>query len=277
MSSCHVTPIRFRTLRRLALLAVFTVVLPSCATNSQTKNGEADGKATETEAAASASGSIHDPFEPINRKIFAFNYRLDRWVLKPVARGYRDVAPKVVQLGVTNFFSNLREVTNTANNILQWKWGQAANDSGRFVINSTIGLAGLFDVAAKAGLPRSQGEDFGQTLAVWGVDSGPYLMLPLLGPANVRDGFGMWVDRYGDPVTYVDPNRAEYGLRAVDIVDRRAQLLDAESLITGDNYTLLRDFYLQRRKYLINDGAVEDDFGSSYGDDEYYDDYESDY
>lgn len=216
-----------------------------------------------------------DPWENLNRKIFAFNHRLDRWILRPVAKGYKTITPNFVELGIGNFFNNLDEVSNALNSALQWKWGQAGNDSGRLLLNSTVGLAGLFDVASKAGLPRSEGEDFGQTLAVWGVESGPYLMLPFLGPATLRDGVSKFADRYTNPVTYVDPTEAEWGLRIVDVIDSRAQLLQADSLIAGDSYVLLRDFYLQRRNYLINDGEIEDDFGGDgYGEDDYY--YDSD-
>lgn len=221
----------------------------------------------------SQTESVGDPWEGLNRKIFVFNQKIDSWLLKPAAKGYKAITPRPVQTGVGNFFSNLSEITNTANDVLQWKWGQAGNDTGRFLINSTVGIAGFFDVAAKAGLPRSDGEDFGQTLAVWGVASGPYLMLPLLGPATLRDGSATFADYYTSPIRFVDPDLAEYGVHALNFVDQRAQVLQAESLISGDSYTLLRDYYLQRRDFLIKDGEVEDDFGDDdFGDFEGFDD-----
>lgn len=268
-------------IKKTAALLLLLLSLSACASTPQSNDSTDDGMdQTELEATEAAAIPDPDPFEGLNRRIFAFNQTLDSWVLKPVAKGYKVVAPKFVQRGVSNFFGNLGEIGNTANDVLQWKWGQAANDSGRFLINSTVGVAGVFDVAAKAGLPRSDGEDFGQTLAVWGVPAGAYLMLPLLGPATVRDGGATYVDYYTNPIRFVDPTLAEYGVHAVNLIDKRAEMLDAESLISGDSYTLLRDYYLQRRNFLIKDGQVEDDFGGDdFGDDYYdsgYDDYESD-
>ena len=167
-----------------------------------------------------------------------------------------------MQRGVGNFFGNLREVTNSFNSVLQWKWGQASNDAGRFVVNSTVGVVGLFDVAEHWGLEANEGEDFGQTLAVWGVPSGPYVVLPLLGPSTVRDVPGRVVDVYTDPMYYIDHDPTRYIFVFSDLVQSRASLLEAESLLKGDRYVLLRDAYLQRREYLINDGELEDDFGA---------------
>lgn len=266
----------YLSMAKIIAAVVLISSLTACASTPDAE-GEQEQQSVEQssgdQSVISSSARVGDPFENINRRIFTFNYHLDQWVLKPVAKGYKKVTPDVVQLGVGNFFSNLEEVVNTANDVLQWKWDQAANDGGRFLINSTLGVGGLFDVAAKMGLIRSDGEDFGQTLAVWGVSSGPYLMLPFFGPATLRDGAGKLVDSRAGLLQYVDPNDAEYALRAVDIIDSRAQLLEAESLITGDSYTLLRDFYLQRRNYLIKDGAIQDDFGDDFGDGAYGDDY----
>lgn len=207
-----------------------------------------------------------DPFEGYNRKMFAFNDTVDRWFLKPVAKGYAWLAPKPVEVGVSNFFDNLGEVGNVINDTLQWKWKQAGNDTGRFLVNSTVGLLGTIDVARYAGLEKSDGEDFGQTLAVWGVESGPFIVLPLLGPSNVRDTFAIPVDRYTDPVTYVDKDAHRYGLTALDLVQLRAKILQFERLAEGDRYIFIRDAYLQRREHLVNDGVVEDDFGSDFED-----------
>ncbi|MFA0812506.1 MlaA family lipoprotein [Microbulbifer epialgicus] len=201
--------------------------------------------------------SQRDPWEGFNRAVFSFNDGADRYVLKPAAVSYRQITPIFMQYGVSNFFSNLGEVTNTLNGVLQGNWGQAGNDAGRLLINTTIGIGGLFDVAKHMGLEKGDGEDFGQTLAVWGVPSGPYLVLPLLGPSTLRDTPARVVDFYTNPLTYVDHTPTRYALKATDIVQSRASLLKAESLLQGDRYVLLRDAYLQRRDFLIVDGEVE--------------------
>ncbi|AOS95587.1 putative phospholipid-binding lipoprotein MlaA precursor [Microbulbifer aggregans] len=211
-----------------------------------------------------------DPWEDVNRAIFRFNDTADRWVLKPLAVTYREVTPIFMQHGVSNFYGNLREVTNSLNSALQWKWGQAGNDAGRFLINTTVGVVGLFDVAQRWGLEPNDGEDFGQTLAVWGVPAGPYVVLPFLGPSTVRDVPGRWVDIYTDPIYYIDHNPTEYAFRFADLVQTRASFLRTESLLQGDRYVLLRDAYLQRREFLIKDGAssTDDDFGAEETSDE---------
>ncbi|WP_346839057.1 MlaA family lipoprotein [Microbulbifer sp. SAOS-129_SWC] len=242
-------------------------------------NGSDDGKAADTsststdledeygfdpadEFASAEEPAERDPWEGFNRAVFRFNDTADRWVLKPVATTYRQVTPIFMQTGVSNFFGNLREVTNTINSVLQGKLGQAGNDAGRFLVNSTVGVVGLFDVAQHMGLEASDGEDFGQTLAVWGMPQGPYLVLPFIGPSSVRDAPGEVVDWYTDPLTYVDHEPTRYAFKAADLIQIRASLLKTEALLQGDRYVLLRDAYLQRRDYLIKDGAVEDDFGT---------------
>jgi phospholipid-binding lipoprotein MlaA len=202
-----------------------------------------------------------DPWEGFNRKMYAFNDTADRYFLKPVAKGYEAVTPQFLEDGIHNIFSNIGEVGNVLNSLLQAKFKHGAEDTGRFVINSTIGLLGFFDVAAKMGLERHD-EDFGQTLGYWGVESGPYLVVPLLGPRTVRDAFGSVPDAYTDPIPYVIdhvPTRNE--VLAGRVIDTRASLLDAEELMSGDRYIFMRDAYLQRRQYLVNDGVVEDSFG----------------
>ncbi len=202
-----------------------------------------------------------DPLEGYNRVMFSFNDKADRWVLKPVAKGYRYVAPDFFERGVSRMFSNLGEVLNVTNDLLQGKVGQAGNDGGRLLINSTIGIAGFFDVAKHAGLEKSDGEDFGQTFGVWGVGEGAYVVLPFLGPSTLRDAPSLLLDSVFNPIGEVDhvPTRNQlYGARVVSV---RADLLEAEKLIKGDKYTFIRDVYLQRRQFLVNDGEVEDDFG----------------
>lgn len=206
-----------------------------------------------------------DKFEPFNRAMFSFNMKLDRWLLKPVAQGYQWLAPAPVETGVSNFFHNLLEIRNVLNDILQWKWKQAGNDTGRFLLNTTVGIAGIFDVARHAGLERAEGEDFGQTLAVWGLPQGPYLMLPFLGPYTVTSAAGFPVDWVSHPVRYVDSQTVAWSLVAVNQIQGRAQLLESEKLATGDMYIFIRDAYLQRRDFLVNDGAVVDDFGGDFG------------
>lgn len=213
-------------------------------------------------------GGTSDPLEGLNRSVHKFNDVLDGYVLKPVAKGYTTVTPDLVESGVSNFFANLLEIRNILNDILQWKWKQAGNDTGRLLINSTIGIAGIFDVAQHMKLDRNEGEDFGQTLAVWGLDSGPYLVLPFLGPSNLRDTGGLPVDWYSDPISYIDHVPTRNATRVMETIDTRAQLLDAEGFISGDEYIFIREAYMQRRNYLVNDGQVEDDFGD-FGDEDF--------
>ncbi len=208
-----------------------------------------------------ASSDLADPLEAYNRVMFAFNDKADRWVLKPVAKGYRYVMPDFFEHGVSRMFSNLEELRNLPNDLLQGKIGQAGNDGGRLLINSTVGIAGFFDVAKHAGLEKSDGEDFGQTLGMWGVGEGAYVILPFLGPSTLRDAPSLLVDSVFNPIAEVDhvPTRNQlYGAKAISI---RAGLLDAEKLVQGDKYTFVKDVFLQRRKFLVNDGDVEDDFG----------------
>jgi phospholipid-binding lipoprotein MlaA len=203
-----------------------------------------------------------DPYEGFNRTMYRFNNGIDTVLFKPIAKGYKFVAPGFVESGVNNFFSNLSEVRNLFNAGLQGKGGKALHYSGRLLVNSTLGLLGFIDVAQYMGLEKSDGEDFGQTLASWGAGSGPYLVLPFLGPTTIRDGLGIPVDAYTDPINYVEHDRTRNELTLTKLVDMRSGLLDAEKLITGDKYVFIRDAYLQRREFLINDGKVQDNFGS---------------
>ena len=199
-----------------------------------------------------------DPWEGMNRKIEAFNWQLDRVVLRPVASGYTKVTPKPARRGVSNFMDNMFYPLTLVNQFLQGKPGKGFSDTGRFMINSTVGVLGLFDPATKVGLPKNQ-EDFGQTFAVWGVGSGPFLMIPFLGPSTLRDGPSLFLDSQFFPPRYFDNDWAKWGTAGLYFIDRRARLLDADSLIAGDRYLFLRDAWLQRREFLINDGEVIDD------------------
>jgi phospholipid-binding lipoprotein MlaA len=171
------------------------------------------------------------------------------------------VTPDPVEDGISRMFSNVGEIVNVVNDLLQGKFRQAGNDTGRFLVNTTVGLVGIFDVADDFGMPKNDGEDFGQTLGTWGVGSGPYVVLPLLGPSTMRDGPAKLVDFLVDPVSEIDHVPTRNTVYGVDVVSTRADLLKAEELIKGDKYSFIRDVYLPRREYLLKDGNVEDDFG----------------
>lgn len=202
-----------------------------------------------------------DPLEPLNRQLFYLNDVLDKYLVKPVAQGYQYVTPDIVERGVGNFFANMYDATSAFNAVLQWKWVGASQSGGRFLVNSTLGVAGFFDVATPLGI-RPYRADFGQTLAVWGFDAGPYLMVPLFGPRTVRSGIGTLVDLYTSVPTYIDSDTLRYSIWGLEIVDTRARLLQAEELMSGDRYIFVRDAYLQQREYFINDGVVTDDFSN---------------
>jgi len=174
-----------------------------------------------------------DPFEEINRTIWSINESLDNNFAKPVAEVYDSIAPTFVQTGVTNFFRNINEVDNTINQLLQGKPVLAINDFTRFLINSTIGLAGLIDVASSIGLERHR-EDFGQTLGMWGFSQGPYLMLPILGPSTPRDLMSRPITSFLSGTFAIDDAEVRLGLTALDALETRARLLDVETLIIGD-------------------------------------------
>nr|WP_240610044.1 VacJ family lipoprotein [Halomonas endophytica] len=199
-----------------------------------------------------------DPWEGFNRQVFAFNEVVDRAVLKPVSRGYRTVTPQPVQTGVGNFFSNLGEIRTVINSLLQGKPGNAGIATSRFLINTTVGIGGLWDFATHMEI-TGRDEDFGQTLGVWGLTEGPYLVLPFLGPSTVRDTAGLPLDAYTYPLTHVEDDKVRYGLTALRIVDIRAGFLDQEELIRGDRYVFIRDAYLQRRRFEVSDGELGDD------------------
>ena len=201
---------------------------------------------------------INDPFEDLNRDIFIFNEKLDEKLLKPAALAYRKVTPQFARTGVTNFFNNLEEIDTTINQVLQGEIKYAFNDAGRFVINSTIGLFGLIDVASKMGLEKHE-EDFGQTLGVWGFNSGPYIMIPFLGPSNPRDLLSRPISSFLSGTFAMEDNDVKITLVGIDALETRERLLDAETLIIGDKYIFVKDAYIQSREYEINNGSTEDD------------------
>ena len=207
-----------------------------------------------------------DPLESYNRAAFEFNDGVDKYLLKPVASGYDAVTPDPIQKGVSNFFSNLDDVLVIFNDLLQFKFLQFASDTGRFLINSTLGLGGLIDWASDMGLPKHN-EDFGQTLGHWGVPEGPYFVIPFWGPSTIRDTSGLLVDssqfdpiwqelENGYPLKPRD-NDVAWGVTAAKAIDKRASLLKAEKILDEaalDRYTFIREAYLQRRNNLVYDG-----------------------
>lgn len=204
-------------------------------------------------AAAPAKRDPRDPWERFNRTTYAFNDRLDKAVARPVARGYQKITPGFVRTGVSNFFNNLNTPTTIVNDVLQFQVKYFFADTGRFVLNSTLGLAGFFDPASAAGLEK-RSADFGQTLGKWGIGTGPYLVLPVLGPSDVRDAFGRVGDRYTSIPTYTLNWVQGTGEFVAEAVDARYRLLATETLLENayDKYAFVRNAYLQRRDFLVH-------------------------
>ena len=200
-----------------------------------------------------------DPYENINQKTHIINQKLDLEVASPVARLYKRITPDFLEIGITNFTHNIEDLSIAINNLLQGKVDNAVSDLFRFTINSTLGLAGFIDISSSIGFEKHD-EDFGQTLAVWGIPDGPYIVLPGLGPSTLRDTLGMLPDAFLTPLWLIDHDRTSYSLTAIDLVDTRARYLGLESVVIGDEYLFYRDAYLQSREFDINDGEIEDDF-----------------
>ena len=240
---------------------------PSDERSAGAANGNADSP---TQAAAGAQAvmpppggtglrSPTDPLESLNRQIYAFNMGLDRTIMLPVARAYDRYVPNVVQTGLRNAVSNLLDPYIAANNLLQGKPKEALSDLTRFALNTTVGIVGLADPATELGLEKHR-EDFGQTLGVWGVPPGAYMMLPVFGPSNVRDTIGFGVDIFGALVARFDQAWVRIGLGGLDLIQLRVRALPAQGLFEDalDPYLLIRDGYLQRRRSLIYDGEPPD-------------------
>jgi phospholipid-binding lipoprotein MlaA len=246
---------------RLSILAVLAAMLfiGGCATNSTAAAGKGDPGASQV-----------DPWESTNRPIFEFNRKVDRATLRPIATGYERVLPSFMRTGVSNFMANLRGPRNIVNNFLQGKGGDGLSETGRFVVNSTVGLLGLFDVGTKVGL-ESHREDFGQTLAVWGVPDGPYVMVPFAGPQTLRDVFAFPLDVLADPLWYYEHDAPRYALYALRFIDIRAGFLATDDLLdeSYDPYVRLREAYLQNRRFAVYDGnpPVDEDFYDDFYDD----------
>ena len=205
------------------------------------------------------SDEVKDPFENLNRKTFEFNENLDEKFARPVAEAYSKFPPKI-KIGISNFFNNLEEVDTFVNQLLQGKPKQSINDLTRFLINTTVGLGGFIDVASKIGLERHE-EDFGQTLAVWGVGQGPYVMLPVLGPSTLRDTLSRPVSSFLSVTFHMTETDVNIALKGIDAIETREKLLGVESLLSGDKYSFVKDAYIQSMLYEIKDGIdVQDDF-----------------
>lgn len=235
-----------KVLKSFLLFLLLTVFLGGCATVDK------------------AYQDPRDPYESFNRTMYNFNDGLDKAILKPLAKGYKAITPAPVDNGISNFFSNLNDVVSAVNNLLQFKLTRAVSDVSRVLINTTVGVLGFVDVASNLNIPK-YGEDFGQTLGTWGVDPGPYIVLPFFGPSNGRDAIGLVVDWYSDPVTYLEPESHQWAVKGLRLVDKRADLLGASRVLEQaalDPYEFSRDAFLQKRQHDVYDGnpPLDDDF-----------------
>ena len=201
-----------------------------------------------------------DPWREANERVFAFNDYFDRILVRPVAATYNVFVPRIARQVIGNFFSNIDDINVFVNDLLQMKLDAALSDSGRFLINSSIGIGGLIDVASNFGLQKHE-EDFGQTLGKWGVPSGNYVVLPVFGASNVRDSLGLVLDTLFNPIQYQDDYSLRISLFLLKETDSRSSLLALDELVSGNKYLFFREAYIQRRDYLVNDGQIEDEFG----------------
>ncbi len=211
-------------------------------------------------AAAPAKRDPRDPFERLNRTTYRFNDTFDKAIARPVARTYVKITPHFVRTGVSNFIDNLTYPVTIVNDLLQAKFKQTGADTGRLLVNTTVGVGGLFDPASSMGLDKND-EDFGQTLGKWGAQPGPYLIIPFIGFSDVRDAFGRVGDIFTTPTHYIDNSTLAWSLWGVEVLDTRARLLSADDLVDNayDPYLFTKNAYLQRRKYLVTDGEVDEE------------------
>jgi phospholipid-binding lipoprotein MlaA len=255
----------WQRLKQALMLGVVLCLLGACASATSTSAGAADGRggakgAVDAETTQPTSNPT-DPWEAFNRRIFVFNDTVDEAVLAPVARGYVAVVPQPLRQMVRNAFGNVGDVWSALNHLLQGKFQSGAEQGMRVLINTTLGVAGLADVASEVGLPRYK-EDLGQTLGAWGMGSGPYLMLPLLGPSTLRDTAALTADRQITLPSLVEPGLERNSLTVLDVVSARAAALQASNLlgqVALDRYTFLRDAYLAKRRYDVYDGQLPED------------------
>ena len=211
--------------------------------------------------ATTGDGDPRDPFEGFNRGVYSFNQGMDKVLFDPVGKIYQAITPDIVDRGVTNFFSNLNDIAVVVNDLLQFKINQALSDTTRFIFNSTIGILGFFDVSSHMDLPKHD-EDFGQTLATWGIGAGPYVIVPFFGPTTFRDATGFIVDRgVLNPIFYVDDDLLKASLLSLNYIDFKADLLSAKKLLGDaalDEYEFVKNAYFEKRKSQINDSEVPD-------------------
>ena len=200
-----------------------------------------------------------DPFESFNRGMFTVNNGLDKYLIRPLAVGYDWVLPGFAKRGVGNMFANFYDFNSSINGVLQGRFTGAGQSGGRFLINSTVGVLGLFDVATPMGV-RPYRTDFGHTLAIWGFESGPYLMVPFFGPRTIRSGTGTIFDAYTSVPTYIPNVPVRNTIFGLGLIDGRSRLLQADELISGDRYIFVRDAYLSTREAIVNDGVIQDNF-----------------
>tara|TARA_B110000444_G_C18822348_1_gene588412 strand:- start:107 stop:850 length:744 start_codon:yes stop_codon:yes gene_type:complete len=207
-----------------------------------------------------ANAQANDPWEETNRRIYGVNNYFDELIVKPVASAYTTFIPSLARQGVGNFFSNINDINVLANDLLQLKLNAAMNDTGRLLVNTTLGLAGILDIATGFGLHKNE-EDFGQTLGRWGVGAGPYVMLPVFGASSVRDSFGLVLDTLFNPIQYHDEDSLRATFFTAQEIHTRSNLLALDELMTGDRYLFLREASVQRREFLVTDGQADDGFG----------------
>ena len=225
-----------------SILLILVLVTTGCATTSK----------------LSGDFNPDDPYEKSNRKVFEFNNKIDKLFLRPVTDFYDKATPEFAQTSITNFFANLDDIRISINNLLQGNVVESMSDITRFFINSIFGLGGFFDVASEMGLEKHS-EDFGQTLGKWGAKPGPYLMLPFLGPSTTRDAFTFVGDTALAPALSLDDNAARVGLISLDLINTYSAFTGIADIESKDQYAFLRDAYLERRKYEVNDGLSEEE------------------
>jgi len=260
---------------QIACLCLTGLLLWGCSSNPNKGQDTAPTTATASKDApkekdvATTSKDDRDPIEGFNRNMQSFNDKLDSYVMKPVAQGYKKVTPTPVNQGITNFYNNVNDITVFGNDLLQFKFAQFGKDVARFMVNSTVGIAGFVDVASKMNLPRHD-EDFDQTLAKWGLPSGPYVVLPFFGPSTPRGIFGLAGDTFSNPINWINPmagyswgttfngiSGAILASGALRLTDQRADLLSASKIMdeaSVDRYEFIRNAYFQQRNYVVHDG-----------------------
>lgn len=256
---------------QLACLCLTGLLLWGCSSNP--KKGEEPAPiaqaAPQEKPAGKTAKDDRDPMEGWNRDMQAFNDKLDSYVMKPVAQGYKKTMPTPVNQGITNFYNNVNDITVFGNDLLQFKFAQFGKDVARFMVNSTVGMVGFVDVASKMNLPRHD-EDFDQTLAKWGLPSGPYVVLPFFGPSTPRGIFGLAGDTFSNPINWINPmagytwgttfngiSGAILASGALRLTDQRADLLSASKIMdeaSVDRYEFIRNAYFQQRNYVVHDG-----------------------